>query len=247
MKFARCFAVAGVAAAMWLASCVQAPAQPAGARDVKTLSPQERANLLNQLKKNHAALVASRTHVKSVTLSNLNTFAGRDLSFKEVHPGIPRGPISLATPSPMPAILPLVKSSGAPYPSDYQQFCSSMSASLCLYYPAGVTWIGQDTAGNYLTIDLVITDPNVCSQTGGHIGAQPLLQNVPGCIYSYPSMQTIQFVPPAHGFTTSGWCDLGQGHFAKTIDEHGAVQIIDAGAHNQAFEEFCFIQVRPTQ
>ena len=169
------------------------------------------------------------------------------------------GPIGLITPTPMPPNLPLIApSNGVPYPTDYRQFCSSLPATVCLYYPPGVTWFWQDQYGNYQTVDPLITDKGVCSQEGGQLGTVTDYVSYYGCVYAYPSSQTINFLPPAHGFSTSGWCDTNAGYFGTTTDSHGAVYIHDAGAAGFSYgwgyvsggpgsEQFCFLQVKLAQ
>ena len=149
-------------------------------------------------------------------------------------------PTPAITPTPTPpTMLPFV-AGGKPYPLDYEQFCKSVPATVCLFYPAGAQYFNQDQNG-FWAIDFLLTDQTVCLQTGGYIGQEPYLNGVEGCIYYYPSRQSVNFVPPPAGFKTSGWCNPQM--FTSLVDEHGAVQISDAGAHNQSGEEFCFLQV----
>jgi len=234
--------------------------QPLKMRDAKTLSPQERLQLpdatrvsinghvftLAQLRKNHAALVASRNRVRTLRFSGLKSITGADHTFTQNFGVAHLVPLKLATPTPMPSALPLISNSlGVPWPSDYQTFCSSMPATVCLYYPAGVQWYGEQD-GFFWTIDYMITDQNACSGGGGWIGSETGWGelNGAGCIYSYPDSQTVQFPPPKNGFTTTGWCQASPGYYTVTVDKHGAVQVADAGAHNTGAESFCFDQVR---
>ncbi len=220
---------------------------------------------LGELRRIHTALVASHNYVKSLNLANLKLATGVNHSTTKMYSvshlgGItvnpsptptPRrvivpiktgNPYGFATPTPAPATVPFV-GAGNSYPVDYQRFCNSVPATVCLFYPAGVTWYGQD-GNNLWTIDYLVTDGNVCKQEGGFIGYETGWGqlNGYGCIYEYPLLQTVNFAPPANGFTTQGWCS--QNLFSTTVDTpHGAVQIKDNGAENQSVEEFCFLQV----
>jgi hypothetical protein len=245
-----------------------APNAFAGALNIERLSTQQRMSLGSQtkvtigkvtttlaaLRANHQALVASRERVRSLTGANLRAMLGIDHGFtKSFGPALRPGhfmPTNLSTP--MPTTVPRVSTSG--FAADYQQFCNSVAATVCLYYPPGVTWWAVTPNGNYQTIDSLITDPNVCAQEGG------VLNGGNGCLYTYPSAQSVNFVPPGGGFTTSGWCDLAAGNFSLQTDRHGAVRIADAGASGLVIysawgtpvslagsspnlEQFCFVQV----
>jgi hypothetical protein len=224
---------------------------------------------LGELRRTHLALAASRNHVAFLKLSSLASLPGANHSVATVYK-MNQNPIKL-NPSPTPShtvIVPVKEGNSGKYPlptpspittlplvaaakgfpMDYEQFCKSVPATVCLFYPQGVTWYGQD-GNNYWTIDYLVTDSSVCSQEGGFIGSTPgwpQLNGGPnhtdGCVYEYPSSQTVNFVPPPGGFKTSGWCNPAL--FTSTVDApHGAVQITEAGAHNQPAEEFCFLQV----
>ena len=221
---------------------------------------------LGELRRTHTALAASRSHVASLNLSTITSSAGANHSVATVYK-MNQNPITLhPSPTPHVVILPVKEGNSGKYPvvslspsplatlplvaaakglpMDYEQFCKSVPATICLFYPQGVTWYGQDTNGNYWTIDYLVTDSTVCSQEGGFIGSEPGWGafNGDGCIYEYPSAQAVNFVPPPAGFKTSGWCNPSM--FSSVVDApHGAVQIKDNGAHNQSAEEFCFLQV----
>jgi hypothetical protein len=220
---------------------------------------------LGELRRTHVALAASRSYVASLKLSTFTSSIGANHVTKVYK--MNQNPITLnASPTPSHTVIVPVKmgNSGNPLPAplttlplvaaakglpmDYEQFCKSVPATVCLFYPQGVTWYGQD-GNNYWTIDYLVTDSSVCSQEGGFIGSTPgwpQLNGEPnhtdGCVYEYPSSQTVNFVPPPGGFKTTGWCNPAL--FTSSIDApHGAVQISEAGAHNQPAEEFCFLQV----
>jgi hypothetical protein len=244
-------------------------------RDVNTLTAGDRVSLpdstkikigritttLGRLRANHNALVASRQRVRMFNVSSLRasgidhtivrTFGGEVQPSHSVHV-TPIGTVSTSG-------VPAASTSG--FAADYRQFCNSVSASVCLYYPAGVTWWGRDQNGNYQTVDALITDPGVCAQEGGTIGQVNDAYNgtASGCVYTYPSAQTVNFLPPAAGFTATGWCNPTPGHFNSQIDQHGAVNVSDAGASGfqqadawgagtisggTALEQFCFLQVK---
>lgn len=245
------------------------------ARDLKTMSLQDRMTLpattkitlgkatttLGALRANHNALVASRQRVKTLSMANLRTVARADHSFaKSFGTAIRLGhSINLGAPAPANSV---TAASRNGFAADYQQFCNSVPATVCLYYPPGVAWYAQDQHGNYQTVDALITDANVCTQEGGSIGtltSGPYSASVSGCIYTYPSAQSVNFLPPAKGFTTTGWCNATSGNFSSRIDQHGAVQIQDAGisgfyassgwggtytgGNTPNLEQFCFLQV----
>lgn len=246
-------------------------------RDISTLSQQERMTLpsstkvtigritttLGAVRKNHNALVASQQRVRALNPSNLRMLAGGDHRLMKTF-GVAIQPSHGIRPNPLatPQSVPRVSTSG--FAADYQQFCNSVSATVCLYYPAGVAWWGQDQSGNYQTVDPLITDSNVCTQEGGNIGT---ISNgygqASGCVYTYPSAQNVNFLPPAGGFTTSGWCNPTPGNFNSQVDQHGAVRIADAGAsgfyvtggwapsyvegNTPNIEVFCFLQVKLKQ
>ena len=212
---------------------------------------------LGALRANHNALIASQQRVRTLNASNLRMLTGADHRFTKsfgtaLRPGMHVGPPGTTTSVP--------RASMSGYAGDYQQFCNSVAATVCLYYPPGVTWWGQDRSGNYQTVDPLITDANVCAQEGGTIGT---VSNgwgqANGCVYTYPSAQTVNFLPPGGGFTANGWCNPSPGKFSSQIDQHGAVHIADAGAsgftvtggwgpsvvegNTPNLEQFCFLQV----
>lgn len=241
-------------------------------RNVSTLTPQERMTLppgtkvtignvtttLGAVRRNHDALVASQQRVKTFNVSNLRTLAGTDIRITRTF-GAALRPGHPGSFNPPAASVPSVSVSG--FAADYQQFCNSVAATVCLYYPAGVAWWGQDQSGNYQTVDPLITDSGICAQEGGSIGT---ISNgygqASGCVYTYPSAQNVNFFPPASGFTATGWCNPTPGKFNSQIDQHGAVRIADAGAsgfyvtggwapsyvagNTPNIEVFCFLQVK---
>jgi hypothetical protein len=226
---------------------------------------------LGQLRRNHDALVASRNLVKSLRLANLKSIARANYSLKKTFGGpqvgvaVPRPtaakpPTSPPQPTAKPAkTLPLV-GDGMPEPSEYQQFCGSVPATVCLYFPANVTWAPfQANAFQYFMVfDPLIADPNVCTAEGGTVN--PLAGMMfpdgvavdvgPGCNYWYPVVALVNFVPPPNGFSDAGWCNTSPGNFTSTVDSiHGAVKINENGieglavGYSPATPEFCFLQV----
>jgi hypothetical protein len=232
---------------------------------------------LGRLRRNHAALVASRNFVKSLRLANLKSIARADYSFRKTFGGpqvgvaVPRPTASKAptpTSPPQPAAIPVktvpLVGDGMTEPSDYQQFCGSVPATVCLYFPANVTWAAYQ--GSFLTYFLVfdplITDPNVCAAEGGTVNPPagmtypngvPGVNSVdvgPGCDYWYPVVSRANFVPPTNGFSDAGWCNTSPGNFTSLVDSiHGAIQINEHGiaglevGYSPATPEFCFLQV----
>ncbi len=248
-----------------VAAVVLAIARPVLAdsvRDIKDLSFADRGTLppetqvrvfggktitLADARRNHLALVASRRYAQSITA---------DAMIETAYPGL--GLKGGTSTSQTHGNIPLVAASGAPYPDDYEAACLAVKATVCIYFPAGVDWYGENSSnapGDSLsTFDWQISQAD-CPGTGGTWEAA-----ADGCFYAYPGTEQLQFVPLPTGFKTKASCSASSattnlyGSLEKTVDPHGFV-MAKYHADNSAWasstvktsafahSELCFVSV----
>jgi len=214
---------------------------------------------LGLLREVHAALEASRAH--AAALGAASRAHVRIHAFKPTGPGgassstltklsPTSGPSAAPSSASGPIVVPINPQmtsaiAGTRYPTDYLSYCEAANASVCIYVPSVPN--SAFGPGGATVTDALISNPSVCTQTGGTMTPG-------GCKYTYPVSQVVQFVPPTKGFNTTSadtcgdfW--LGSGHiFNTTVDPHGAVaiQFNTSGYPGNAEAVGCWFQVQPS-